>query len=89
MAALSNMLIENVMLAVTREKDRKQDEEWVFASIEYRVIPAMFGMALMTAALFWVGNTIAPNVQPVVPIIGTAFFVWGAGMVTYSIVPYT
>lgn len=89
MAALTVILIENVMLAVTNEKDKKQDEEWVFASVEYRVIPAMFGMALMTAALFWIGNTIAPGVKPVVPIIGTAFFVWGAGCVTYSIVPYT
>lgn len=42
----------------------------------------------MTVALFWVANTVNPNFKPIVPITGTAFFIWGSSMVTFSIIPY-
>lgn len=50
-------------------------------AVEYRLVPAVVGSALMLGSIFWIGFTSAPTMAPIVPITGTAFFVWGSIMV--------
>jgi MFS transporter, DHA1 family, multidrug resistance protein len=57
-------------------------------NIEYRLYPAMIGAPLMMAALFWVGNTAKPSVNYVVPIVGTAVYVWGSMSVLIGLIAY-
>jgi MFS transporter, DHA1 family, multidrug resistance protein len=57
-------------------------------NIEHRLYPAMIGAPLMMAALFWVGNTAKPSVNYIVPIVGTAVYVWGSMSVLIGIVAY-
>ena len=56
--------------------------------IESRLYPAMLGVLLMCGSLFWIGNTAKPSVHYVVPIIGTAVYVWGSMSVIIGIVAY-
>lgn len=46
-------------------------------SIEARLYPAMFGSFLVAGSLFWVGFTASPMVPALIPITGTAVYVWG------------
>lgn len=56
--------------------------------IEYRLYPAIIGTPLMMAALFWVANTAKPSVHYIVPIVGTAVYVWGSMSVLIGVVAY-
>lgn len=56
--------------------------------IEYRLYPAMIGAPLMMGALFWVANTAEPTTHYVVPIIGTAVYVWGSMSVLIGTIAY-
>lgn len=58
------------------------------ADIEYRLFPAMFGVFLIPASLFWIGWTAKPDVHFLVPIFGTAVYVWGSAMVLISYVSW-
>ena len=53
-------------------------------AVEYRLVPGVFGAMLMLASLFWIGFTSKPDMAPIVPITGTAFFVWGSIMIIVS-----
>lgn len=57
-------------------------------NIEYRLYPAMIGAPLMMAALFWVANTAKPSVNYIVPIAGTAVYVWGSMSVLIGLIAY-
>ncbi|KAK3706401.1 hypothetical protein LTR37_012779 [Vermiconidia calcicola] len=87
MGALTVIVLEQITNSINRKKIAR-DPMAAFRSVEYRVVPAMFGTVFVTVSLFWVGNTVNPAFKPLVPIIGTAFFVWGSSMITFSIVPY-
>lgn len=58
------------------------------ADIEYRLLPAMFGVFLIPASLFWIGWTAKPTVHFLVPIFGTMVYVWGSAMVLISCVTW-
>ena len=73
------------MLSYTRGGNKKVG---MMPDIEHRLWPAMIGAPLMMAALFWVGNTAKPTTHYVVPIIGTAVYVWGSMSVLIAIVSY-
>ena len=47
------------------------------ASIEYRLIPAMFGGFGLFASLFWIGFTAKPTISYISPVLGTGLYVWG------------
>lgn len=57
-------------------------------NIEHRLLPAMIGGPLMMVSLFWIGNTATPNINYVVPIIGTAVYVWGSMSVIIGLISY-
>lgn len=57
-------------------------------NIEHRLYPAMVGAPLMMAALFWVGNTATQTINYIVPIVGTAVYVWGSMSVLVGIIAY-
>lgn len=50
-AALLNILIEQAVLPMARKRNVPE-----FAQVEYRLIPSMFGIAFITASLFWIGE---------------------------------
>lgn len=51
LAALFNILIEQAVLPMASRRNVPE-----FARVEYRLIPSMFGIAFVTASLFWVGE---------------------------------
>lgn len=53
-------------------------------AVEYRLVPAIVGSLLMVAGVFWTAYTASPNFDPIVPIAGTAVYVWGSMMVAVS-----
>jgi hypothetical protein len=53
LAALFNIMIEQ---AVTGMLSKKSIPD--FATIEYRLIPTMFGTIFVTTSLFWIGRSI-------------------------------
>ncbi|KAL6713849.1 hypothetical protein ACLMJK_008343 [Lecanora helva] len=55
---------------------------------EYRMLPAMVGGPLVTAALFWIAWTAKPSVHFLSPIFGTALYIWGAMSVIISSISY-
>lgn len=57
-------------------------------SIEKRLIPAMVGSFFVASSLFWVAFTAKPTFHYLVPICGTAFYVWGNAMVLVSFISY-
>lgn len=57
-------------------------------SIEKRLIPAMFGSFFVTGSLFWVAFTAKPTFHYLIPICGTAFYVWGNAMILISFISY-
>ena len=57
-------------------------------TIEHRLFPAMLGGPLMVGALFWIANTADPSVDSIVPIAGTAVYVWGSMSVLVGIISY-
>ena len=58
------------------------------ADIEYRLLPAMLGVLLIPASLFWIGFTAKPNFHFLVPIFGTMVYVWGSAMVLISYITW-
>jgi MFS transporter, DHA1 family, multidrug resistance protein len=73
------------MVFYTRGVNKKMG---MVPNIGYRLYPAMIGAPLMIAALFWVGNTAKPPVNYVVPIVGTAVYVWGSISVLIGLIAY-
>jgi MFS transporter, DHA1 family, multidrug resistance protein len=73
------------MIFYTRGVNKKMG---TMPNIEYRLYPAMVGAPLMMAALFWVGNTAKLSVNYVVPIVGTAVYVWDSMSVFIGIIAY-
>ncbi|KAM6507131.1 hypothetical protein FALCPG4_018518 [Fusarium falciforme] len=57
-------------------------------SIEKRLIPAMVGSFFVAGSLFWVAFTAKPTFHYLLPICGTAFYVWGNAMVLISFISY-
>ncbi|KAL1595972.1 hypothetical protein SLS60_009662 [Paraconiothyrium brasiliense] len=57
-------------------------------SIEARLYPAMLGVILVAGSLFWVGFTARPDVPALVPILGTAVYVWGNMSIIISFISY-
>ncbi|MCJ1369237.1 hypothetical protein MMC20_000447 [Loxospora ochrophaea] len=58
------------------------------ASIEYRLIPAMFGGFGLFASLFWIGFTAKPTISYISPVLGTGLYVWGNLSVLISFISY-
>ncbi|KAK3068334.1 hypothetical protein LTR53_014183 [Teratosphaeriaceae sp. CCFEE 6253] len=83
-AALMSITIEQISSGMLM----KMFTTPVFASVEYRLVPAMIGQFLITAALFWIGWTVSPDFSPIVPIIGTAVYIFGNASIIISIIPY-
>lgn len=79
LAALTSTLLEAITMR--RAKHGKQ-------SIESRLYPAMVGSLFLVASLFWIGCTAKPNFNHLVPIFGTAVFVWGNAMILISFISY-
>jgi DHA1 family multidrug resistance protein-like MFS transporter len=57
-------------------------------SLEKRLAPAMVGSFLVAGSLFWVAFTATPSFHYLVPIFGTAVYVWGNAMVLISFISY-
>jgi hypothetical protein len=55
LGALSVILIEFMTVAKFGKK-LDHDHHAMLRSVEYRLLPAMFGIMLMTACLFWIGE---------------------------------
>jgi MFS transporter, DHA1 family, multidrug resistance protein len=87
LAALMSILIEQVSTGMLM-KMLSMPSMPATMTIEYRLVPAMIGQFLITASLFWIGFTVNPQFQPTVPIIGTAFYIFGNASIIISIVPY-
>ncbi|KAI5460431.1 major facilitator superfamily domain-containing protein [Mariannaea sp. PMI_226] len=81
LAVLSSCLIE----AVTSKQNKSMG---AMENIESRLIPAIFGSFLNAGALFWVAFTADPAIHYLVPIFGTAVYVWGNAMVLISFISY-
>ena len=83
LGAVSVIIIDQISVRSAHRQNNKQNP-----SIEARLIPSMIGIFLVTAALFWIGFTVNPHFKPIVPIIGTAVYVWGNSMIIMSVIPY-
>lgn len=81
LAVLTSTILEAIAIAIRKEQHGKQ-------SIENRLWPAMFGSLLIAGSLFWIGFTAGPNFNYLVPIFGTAVFVWGNAMILISFISY-
>jgi MFS transporter, DHA1 family, multidrug resistance protein len=81
-------LIMTVMLEMILRPRGMNKTIGTMPNIEHRLYPAMIGAPLMMSALFWVGNTAKPSVNYIVPIVGTAVYVWGSMSVLIGIVAY-
>lgn len=55
---------------------------------EYRMLPAMIGGIGVTASFFWIGWTASPKINSLVPIFGTALYIWGAASVLTASISY-
>lgn len=64
--------------------DESGDEMMMVETLEYRLVPGMFGAVLMTTSLFWIGWTADPMMSYIIPVAGTAVYVWGSMMVLVS-----
>jgi hypothetical protein len=53
LAALFNIMIEQAVTGMLSKRNVPD-----FATIEYRLIPTMFGTIFVTASLFWIGRSI-------------------------------
>ncbi|KAK3614882.1 hypothetical protein LTR56_026948 [Elasticomyces elasticus] len=83
-AALMSIAIEQASSGMLTKTTQKAPTR----AIEYRLVPAMIGQFLITTSLFWIGWTVSPNFSPIVPIIGTAVYIFGNASIIISIVPY-
>ncbi|KAK0316915.1 hypothetical protein LTR82_012057 [Friedmanniomyces endolithicus] len=83
-AALTSITIEQVSLRMFKKKS----ETPVSLPIEHRLIPAMIGQFFITTALFWIGATVSPKFSPLVPIVGTAVYIFGNVSIIISVIPY-
>ncbi|KAK1061963.1 hypothetical protein LTR74_010627 [Friedmanniomyces endolithicus] len=83
-AALMSITIEQVSLRMFKKKS----ETPVSLPIEHRLIPAMIGQFFITTALFWIGATVSPKFSPLVPIVGTAVYIFGNVSIIISVIPY-
>lgn len=79
LAALTSALLE----AITARREKRDRQ-----SIEDRLWPAMVGSLLVIGSLFWIGFTAKPDFHYLVPIFGTAVFVWGNAMILISFISY-
>ena len=71
-AALLSILVEQILYHICATKKNGD-----MMPIEYRLIPAMYGTFFVAGSLFWVGYTAAPTIHFIVPILGTAVYVFG------------
>lgn len=55
---------------------------------EYRMLPGMIGGIGITASFFWIAWTASPTIHFLVPIFGTALYIWGAASVLTSAISY-
>ncbi|KAK3645476.1 hypothetical protein LTR22_014738 [Elasticomyces elasticus] len=82
-AALMSISIEQINSGMFKKSIQKAP-----TAIEYRLIPAMIGQFLITTSLFWIGWTVSPDFSPIVPIVGTAVYIFGNASIIISIIPY-
>ncbi|KAK3656307.1 hypothetical protein LTR56_003008 [Elasticomyces elasticus] len=83
-AALMSITIEQVSSGMLMKSTKIVPA----TAIEYRLVPAMIGQFLITTSLFWIGWTVSPDFSPIVPIIGTAVYIFGNASIIISIIPY-
>jgi DHA1 family multidrug resistance protein-like MFS transporter len=83
LAALTSIFIEQV-LVLRHLRWRKETP----MRLEDRLIPSLIGAVLLPASLFWTGWSAKPTVHFIVPIIGTAVYVYSSLLILISIVPY-
>ncbi|KAI9666744.1 MAG: hypothetical protein M1831_001519 [Alyxoria varia] len=84
LAAMSTVAIDQV----THRMAHRRSMRTGIVHIEYRLIPAILGQVFLVASLFWVGWTAAPEFHFTVPIVGTAFYVWGSAMTLIGTISY-
>ncbi|KAK5717389.1 hypothetical protein LTR15_009283 [Elasticomyces elasticus] len=82
-AALMSISIEQISSGIFKKSIQKAP-----IAIEHRLIPAMIGQFLITTSLFWIGWTVSPDFSPIVPIVGTAVYIFGNASIIISIIPY-
>lgn len=84
MTLVIDMFIIQNRANMNRSTDKDGDEMMMMETLEYRLVPAMFGAILITTSLFWIGWTAVPTTSYNIPIAGTGVYVWGSMMVLVS-----
>ena len=85
--AISAILLEQISRPIFEKKMGMMKSGVVV--IEYRLVPGVVGAIFMFFSLFWIGWTSKPTTSVVIPVTGTAFFVWGSIMSIISTISYT
>ena len=88
LALATAILFDQIFHHMCRPSPSSMKPAKMIERLENRLWPAMVGVLLMVAALFWVANTATPSINYAVPIIGTAVYVWGSMLVVIGIVAY-
>jgi MFS transporter, DHA1 family, multidrug resistance protein len=82
-------LLTPVLLDLISSPRRGTNKEpGAIPNLESRLYPAMLGAPLMFASLFWVANTAKPSTHYIIPIVGTAVYVWGSMSVLIGTIAY-
>ncbi|KAK4901466.1 hypothetical protein LTR49_027236 [Elasticomyces elasticus] len=82
-AALMSITIEQASSGVLMKTIQKAPT----SAIKYRLILAMIGQFPITTSLFWISWTVSPNFSTIVPIVGTAVYIFGNASIIISIIP--
>lgn len=89
LAAATSIATDKVIIQNRANRNKSVDEDgeemkMMMETLEYRLVPGMFGAVLMTTSLFWIGWTADPMMSYIIPVAGTAVYVWGSMMVLVS-----
>lgn len=89
LAAATSIATDKVIIQNRASRNKSFDEDgeemkMMMDKLEYRLVPGMFGAILMTTSLFWIGWTADPMMSYIIPVAGTAVYVWGSMMVLVS-----
>lgn len=91
LAAATSIANDKVIIRNRANRNKRVDEDgdgmmmmMMMETLEYRLVPGMFGAVLMTTSLFWIGWTADPMMSYIIPVAGTAVYVWGSMMVLVS-----
>lgn len=91
LAAATSIATDKVIIQNRANRKKSVDEDgdemmmMMMETLEYRLVPGMLGAVLMTTSLFWIGWTADPMMSYIIPVAGTAVYVWGSMMVLVSL----